>query len=309
VSGTNLESASGLADGKVDRIDDNDDDAALQTKIYSAVESPDLASLVYDIQFVRGGTSTAVLLQNVSLTVRDVDANQYVQFAGLSSYKLASGRDTAWDGGGDVDAYTGAVTLTGARRDTVSSFAISRTVPAGSVLFFASGESASSDENHWVNVNFASVSNLRVTLGAYEAGSASFDLDFSVAPFTSPEAPVSVSQPSFTVSYDANGATGTAPSSTIGSGQLTLAGNSASPIMTKEGFVFKGWNTRADGTGTTYKSGGSILPVADVTLYAIWGEPSSDLANTGSDSTLTLGAASLMIGLGSLILIARRRRA
>ena len=41
----------------------------------------------------------------------------------------------------------------------------------------------------------------------------------------------------------------------------------------REGYTFSGWNTRADGTGKTYKAGDEIVMTADrgdVTLYAIW---------------------------------------
>ena len=36
------------------------------------------------------------------------------------------------------------------------------------------------------------------------------------------------------------------------------------------GFIFGGWNTRADGTGITYQIGDSYVLTGDITLYAIW---------------------------------------
>jgi uncharacterized repeat protein (TIGR02543 family) len=42
-------------------------------------------------------------------------------------------------------------------------------------------------------------------------------------------------------------------------------------LYKKEGYTFAGWNTKADGTGTTYADGGNFKGVAlDITLYAQW---------------------------------------
>jgi uncharacterized repeat protein (TIGR02543 family) len=76
--------------------------------------------------------------------------------------------------------------------------------------------------------------------------------------------------PTYSISYDANGATS-------GSAAMTAAGiNSAilldanSGLLTKTGFTFGGWNTQADGLGTTYAAGATFTPTANVTLYAKW---------------------------------------
>ncbi|MDR0635496.1 MAG: InlB B-repeat-containing protein [Treponema sp.] len=73
----------------------------------------------------------------------------------------------------------------------------------------------------------------------------------------------------YTVTYDANGGSGTAPSSqTVNSGTaITLAGGSG---LTKAGYTFSGWNTSASGTGTLYAAGASFTVTADITLYATW---------------------------------------
>ncbi len=75
-----------------------------------------------------------------------------------------------------------------------------------------------------------------------------------------------------TVTYDANGATGgTVPNTqtiTGASGTTNLASNSGSLVRTN--FTFAGWNTRADGTGTTYSVGASYTTTGNITLYARW---------------------------------------
>jgi uncharacterized repeat protein (TIGR02543 family) len=40
--------------------------------------------------------------------------------------------------------------------------------------------------------------------------------------------------------------------------------------FTRSGFTFTGWNTKADGTGTSYSNGQSITVPASLTLYAQW---------------------------------------
>ena len=71
----------------------------------------------------------------------------------------------------------------------------------------------------------------------------------------------------YTVSYDANGGSG-APSAQTKTLNVDLTLSSTVPTLS--GSRFNGWNTKADGTGTTYTSGGTYTINADVTLYAIW---------------------------------------
>jgi Listeria-Bacteroides repeat domain (List_Bact_rpt) len=78
----------------------------------------------------------------------------------------------------------------------------------------------------------------------------------------------------FAIDYQANGATGgTVPASQSKSYNVpvTLATNSGS--MVKTGLTFAGWNTAADGSGTTYAAGASYSANAAVTLYAQWAIP------------------------------------
>lgn len=79
-------------------------------------------------------------------------------------------------------------------------------------------------------------------------------------------------QNTYKLSYDDNGAdSGAAPTDsteyTSGSA-ATVAGNTGS--MALEGHVFAGWNTAADGTGTTYAPGDSLTITKSTTLYAVW---------------------------------------
>lgn len=69
-----------------------------------------------------------------------------------------------------------------------------------------------------------------------------------------------------TVTFDANGGTG---EMTAQVAAVNMALKRAS--LTREGYVFAGWNTKADGTGTAFADGAWYSFDADVTLYAQWG--------------------------------------
>ncbi|QSO54259.1 putative Ig domain-containing protein [Alicyclobacillus curvatus] len=74
-----------------------------------------------------------------------------------------------------------------------------------------------------------------------------------------------------TITYGGNGASGTAPTDSnqymVGS-SATVAGQGD---LAKTGYTFEGWNTKADGSGTSYASGASLtVPAYNVTLYAQW---------------------------------------
>ena len=77
----------------------------------------------------------------------------------------------------------------------------------------------------------------------------------------------------YTIAFNSNGGSGNMGSLTSRAygKSYTLTANSFS----KSGSHFKGWNTKADGTGTTYSNGASVSNLtttngATVTLYAMW---------------------------------------
>ena len=79
--------------------------------------------------------------------------------------------------------------------------------------------------------------------------------------------------PTYSVTYDDNGSTGgTVPvdeNSPYVSGEtVTVLGNTGD--LVKPGHTFMGWNTAADGTGTTYEPDGTFTITADTVLYAQW---------------------------------------
>jgi uncharacterized repeat protein (TIGR02543 family) len=78
----------------------------------------------------------------------------------------------------------------------------------------------------------------------------------------------------YTVSYAANGAdSGTAPGNQTKTHGVTLTLASNSGNLVKSGYIFAGWNTATNGSGTSYPAGGSYTNNSGVTLYAMWVAP------------------------------------
>jgi uncharacterized repeat protein (TIGR02543 family) len=79
--------------------------------------------------------------------------------------------------------------------------------------------------------------------------------------------------PTYTVSYDGNGNTGgSAPvdsTNYLQGATVTVLGNSG--VLVKAGSSFVGWNTLANGSGTSYSQGQTFtIGSANVTLHAVW---------------------------------------
>jgi fibronectin type 3 domain-containing protein len=78
---------------------------------------------------------------------------------------------------------------------------------------------------------------------------------------------------SYSVTYDGNGSTGGSipsdPSTYTSGSTVTIKTNSG--LLVKTGSTFAGWNTVADGTGTSYAASATFaIGSANITLYAMW---------------------------------------
>ena len=79
----------------------------------------------------------------------------------------------------------------------------------------------------------------------------------------------------FTVTYNGNGSTGgTAPTDAsspyLSGATVTVIGNTGNLVKTSKNF--DGWNTAADGSGTSYSPGDTFAIAANTTLYAQWSD-------------------------------------
>lgn len=105
-----------------------------------------------------GDPSTPVTLDDVLMTVKDIDSEQFIAAPGVSSFSLSSSPATALTATVDGDV------LTVAEMNDVSSSA--------------------EDEDHWAVLRFGSVSSITLTVGANQTGSASFDVLFAEPAWT-----------------------------------------------------------------------------------------------------------------------------
>ncbi|MDR1804147.1 MAG: InlB B-repeat-containing protein [Treponema sp.] len=158
-------------------------------------------------------------------------------------------------------------------------------------------------------------SNYGTTHKPYERYTVNRDVEFTAqwATSTNPGTPGGPGTPnSYTVTFNANGGSGTAPGAqTVNAGgNITLPSGSG---LTKSGFTFGGWNTNTSGTGSNYNAGSTYTPTANITLYAKWGTttittpptytvtfdinggegpvPSPQTVNAGESITLPSGSA------------------
>ena len=106
---------------------------------------------------------------------------------------------------------------------------------------------------------------------------------------------------SYTVTYDGNGNTGgsTASSSHKYDTAKTLTANG----FTKTGYTFKGWNTKADGSGTSYADKASVKNLsstngATVTLYAQWTVNKYTVTYNANGGTGTMATDTVSYGTG-----------
>lgn len=89
----------------------------------------------------------------------------------------------------------------------------------------------------------------------------------------------------YTITYVGNGETGGAPpaSESHSSGSANIA---SQETLTKSGYAFSGWNTRANGSGTSYSAGSTFSAGTNLTLYAQWSVVVSNIKPTVSNSTI-----------------------
>lgn len=71
----------------------------------------------------------------------------------------------------------------------------------------------------------------------------------------------------YIVTFNNNTGTGTMQNQSI---SYNVVGNLRANTFTKTGYIFNGWNTEPNGTGTGYMDKQGVLNLGDITLYAQW---------------------------------------
>lgn len=72
-------------------------------------------------------------------------------------------------------------------------------------------------------------------------------------------------------------------SSTVGESERVDYGSWSMPTPVREGHIFKGWNTKPDGSGTAYTPS-SAFPISDLTLFSQWEKVFSSKIHFGSET-------------------------
>jgi uncharacterized repeat protein (TIGR02543 family) len=115
----------------------------------------------------------------------------------------------------------------------------------------------------------------------------------------------------YTINYNGNNSTGgTAPAG--GTYDYNVIVSAASNTFTRDGYRFTGWNTAANGTGTSYSEDASITVTASITLYAQWSRLTTytvSYAGNGNTSgsapvdnaQYTSGQSATALGAGTLV--------
>ncbi len=132
--------------------------------------------------------------------------------------------------------------------------------------------------------------------------------DGTYASTTSNMVTVAVVNPLY-VTYDGNGQTYGAPPTDSGSYSIgdtvTLLGQN---FQQRTGYTFNGWNTAANGSGTSYAAGGTFNIAASTTLYAQWLAPVSATATQSIPTLSEWGLVLLSLAAAALGMRATRRR-
>ena len=161
----------------------------------------------------------------------------------------------------------------------------------------------------FITVDIASsISSLGSTLGVNAVTTSNIGLTSSTTFTGSTNAggTQTIGSSTYSVTYNANAASsGSVPtdgSAYSSATQVTVLGNTGS--LAKTNYTFSGWNTAADGSGTTYQPTNTFNINANTTLYALWTGSVTYSVNGGTgtaptDATSYLSGASVTTASGS----------
>ena len=241
--------------------------------LYAQWTSIAISTLTYDANGATSGSVPAAATAAATYVVIDSNTGSLAKtgyvFSGWNS--AADGSGTNYTGGNNfllnanttfyakwiLANYTVTYSANGATGGTAPSAAtgvsISTTVPANSGSLVKAG------------YTFVGWNTLASGLGTdYAAGSTFYPTSSTTlyAKWTA--------LPTYTITYSGNGSTGGGvPVAQSGIYASTTLDNNSGALV-RAGYFFGGWNTAADGSGTTYSAGSTYTPSANITLYAFW---------------------------------------
>lgn len=242
-----------------------------------AVSAAGVQSVAWGFDISNGLTCTLAATNATSSTWTDT----FHSPSGATTSKSFGSRTFTWSRGHGDAAKTVKVTMTNASgyADGTSSKSISVTVPAlpsYTVTFNANGGTGGpGSQTKWHGEDLTLTSSKPTRTGytfvrwntAADGSGTNYSSGGTYTANASTTLYAQWSANTYAVSYSANGGTG-GPTSQTKTYGVNLTITSYQP--TRTGYTFGSWNTKADGSGTTYSSGGTYTANAAVTLYAQW---------------------------------------
>lgn len=246
-------------------------------------------SVTVTVARTAGDTDITVQSGNsLSFTTANWDTYQTVTLAAAIDADADNGTATITCEPSDPTYTTAEVTAIEIDKDTtltITNDGNGTSVPNGAVIV-EKGAASSIEAVPGAGYDFA---NWSVTTGTATFGDANAALT-TVAISEPATIQANFALKTYTVSYNANTAdSGTPPAAQTKTHGVDLALASNTGNLVKDGFVFDGWNTAADGSGTAFAEGATINLNADTTLYANWNSPPT--VDAGADQTVYLTGA------------------
>lgn len=243
-----IDQVSGHAGNEIYSFDEYDNTPNLSFHTQVNGTSTAQASARAKIEFFESGTLNPVVLQNIRASIADLDTWEFARFYSISNYSFSS------------PTYLSVQTPP---------------VPGETTIVSSATGTSNTDQTRIVQVDYSAASSFSVMFGcranAYNTvgldGKCGFTIDIGTPVFTGAVTAASVTQPSYSLTYDANTGTGTPPPTASVTGLTTI---SSPTNLTKPGYVFAGWTSNADGSGLLLDPNDSYVPTGNLTLYAKW---------------------------------------
>lgn len=263
-----------------------------------------------------GGTSTSLNMSNIGLkndSTRNMIANTTLKIGGWSSYSIFphqvyeyergttvySGRPTTWYGKIGLMYLSDYGYATDIELCQQNLYNYENTNCKNNNWLFnnnsqwsivhvsnSQGKSFSITSSGWVSTSNATYSQaiIRPTIFLYknvlfESGTGTIDNPYKISSGTSTNLDDPI--PNYTIMYNANNGSGAPSSQTkVQNVDVTLS----TTVPTRSGYQFAGWNTSANGSGTSYAAGAVYSENSNVTLYAQWKQVFTITYNANSGS-------------------------
>ena len=224
---------------------------------------PDTYTVHYEANGGTGAPGNQSKVYGVDLTLSAVKPTR-TGYTFVSWNTAANGTGTTYLSGA---TYTQNAPLTLYAQWRLNTYSVTYNANGGS------GAPASQTKTHGVDLTLSTVRPTRIgySFAGWNTNSSGYGTDYAAGSIYKGNANLTLYAKwipdTYTVHYEANGGTGTPNDQTkVYDVDLTLS--TIKP--TRTGYTFVSWNTKADGTGTTYASGSVYKSNAALTVYAQW---------------------------------------